>query len=240
MYTEAMDYAEGRAIDHTPASALSSGQLLQVLSSVAAMAIADIAASAKGSVQIKGVIEVRAAAVVGNVGNVIGWDEDGDPVDGTAGTGAATTVLSNADFILGSLAGALAATDGSARVRLNEFSPDQPSFANWTHELKVDDYTIDALDHGKVLHIATDAKTFTLPATAAGLEVVIVNDGADGNNIVTISPNANDKIMGPDIAGADDTDLVNTKATAVRGDYVRLRADGSNGWWIIESRGIWA
>ena len=89
------------------------------------------------------------------------------------------------------------------------------------------------------MHIATDAKVFTLPATVAGLEVIIVNDAADGEILMSVSPNANDKIMGPDIAGTDNKDQQNTKATANRGDYIWLVGDGADGWWIRERRGTW-
>ncbi len=239
MWTEAMPYQEGKVIDYTPGSAVAAGQVLQV-NGRAAIAMAAIAANVKGSIMVEGIIEVQAAAVAGNAENVVGWDENGSPLDGTASSGAAVVSLPVADFILGSLVKALATTAGRAYVALNKFSDSQPAWSQWTHELLTDDLTIDAEDHGKVLHIATDAKAFTLPATAAGLEVIIVNDGIDGNNIVTINPNSNDKIMGPNIAGTDNKDQVNTKTTAIRGDFMHLRADGSNGWWIMASRGIWA
>ena len=91
-----------------------------------------------------------------------------------------------------------------------------------------------------MLHIATDAKTFTLPSIAAtpGAEIIIQNDGADGNNIITIDTNAADKFESP--TQLDDGDkYVNTKATAVRGDYVRLIGT-LTGWFVAEQRGTWA
>jgi len=121
-----------------------------------------------------------------------------------------------------------------------------------------DDYTCLAEDSGTIFLIGTDAKTVTLPATLEGLEYTFVNIGAAGNNIITISPNASDKIQGNlassvgknadattadglvDIcAGSDDGDLVNTKATANVGDRVTLVADGSAGWWVSGGVGIW-
>jgi len=121
-----------------------------------------------------------------------------------------------------------------------------------------DDYTCLAEDSGTVFLIGTDAKTITLPATLEGLEYTFINIGAAGNNIITISPAAADKIQGNlassvgknadattadglvDIcAGNDDGDLVNTKATANVGDRVTLIGDGSVGWLIAEGVGIW-
>ena len=239
---EAKIHKTGDVVDYTPASALTGGQVVQIDQDRAAVPDNDIAASELSTVRVKGIFEILAAAVLGNVGDVVGWDEDGDPVGGTAGSGAATTSLVDADFILGSLTAALTATDGKAYVALNEFAPDRPAWANRVHELKSDNYTVDVQDSGKVIHIATDAKTFTLPdcTTCFGLEVIIVNDGADAAVAVNISPAAADKIMGPDIAGTDDKDQINTKTTAKRGDYMHLRSEGTAGWWIIEKRGTWA
>jgi len=239
MNTEAQNYKEGNFIDHTPAAALTAGQLLQVAGR-AAMAATAVAASVKGAVQVKGIIKVAAAAVLGNAGDNLWWDENGDPVGGTAGSGAATTSAPDGDFWLGTLTAALAATDGEAKVDLNVANPDLPAWPERVHELKSDNYTVDAEDDGKVLHIATDAKAFTLPATAAGIDVIFQNDGADGAVLLAISPNANDKIMGPDVAGTDNKDQLNTKATAVRGDWMHLVADGSAGWFMRGKRGIWA
>ena len=81
--------------------------------------------------------------------------------------------------------------------------------------------TLSIADHGKVFLIGTDALVITLPATSQAVSFTFINSGADANNIITISPNASDKIIGS-IANAaaysvcsasDDGDLVNTKAT---------------------------
>jgi len=125
--------------------------------------------------------------------------------------------------------------------------------------VKTDDYTVLEEESGAIFAMGTDAKTFTLPATKRGLVYTFINIGAAGNNILTISPNASDKIQGNvaasdganadattadglvDVcAGSDDGDLVNTKATANPGDRVTLVGDGSAGWWIIEGVGDWA
>lgn len=241
---EAIFYREGDLLKYTPGADITGGQVLQVDSDRAAVADRDIDydASETGSVRVKGIFKIQAAAVVGNVGDVVWWDDDGSPYGGTASSGAATTSAASGDYPLGSLTYPLTATDGYAYVALNEYCQDRPVWANRTHELKSDNYTVDVQDSGKIIHIATDAKAFTLPdcTTCVGLEFTIVNDGADGTVAVNISPNANDKIMGPDIAGTDNKDQINTKSTAVRGDYMTLRSEGTAGWWIIESRGTWA
>jgi hypothetical protein len=59
--------------------------------------------------------------------------------------------------------------------------------------------TFDIGDSGKVFGIATDALTLTLPLITTdniGMSITVINTGADGNNIVTISPNALDGVNG--------------------------------------------
>lgn len=102
------------------------------------------------------------------------------------------------------------------------------------------DTTVAAIDCGYMIYVDTDAKVITLPSTAAGLSYTIVNAGADGTVAVTISPAAIDKFQGCGITAADDKDLINTKATAKLGDYVKIVADGVDGWIIQEMVGIWA
>ena len=109
-------------------------------------------------------------------------------------------------------------------------------------DTKTTHYTVDEQDMGKCLCTATDAIVFTLPAMAAGyaaFEVTFKNTGADAAVVLTITPNANDMIMGPDWAGVDNKDAINTKTTAKYGDFMTLRGDGTNGWWIVAKRGIW-
>lgn len=108
-------------------------------------------------------------------------------------------------------------------------------------ETKSANYTLDAEDSGKTIFVDTDAITLTLPAIATGLDGVrIVNIGAYGTILVTISPQAADMILGPDITGADDKDLLNTKATAQRGDYVVLGGNDADGYSVQEMVGVWA
>lgn len=103
-----------------------------------------------------------------------------------------------------------------------------------------DDKTLDVQDNGKAFYVTADAKTITLPATLTGLDVIIINGGADAAVAVNISPNANDLIAGPDIAGADNKDLINTKATAIRGDFVHITDRATAGYIVKRMKGTWA
>jgi len=109
-----------------------------------------------------------------------------------------------------------------------------------TAETISDNKTLDAEDAGKVFFVDTDAKTITLPALGGIQGVRVVNAGAYGTVAVTVSPNANDMIEGPDITAADNKDLVNTKATANRGDRIDLMTGDAAGWAVTNMIGTWA
>lgn len=111
--------------------------------------------------------------------------------------------------------------------------------------------TLVLADSGKMFNIATDAIAQTLPLSTtvpAGTTYGFRNTGADGNNLITISPNAADAIFGTVAnaaadsvaSGVVDKDIINTKATANKGDYIILECDGATGWYITGGVGIWA
>ena len=103
--------------------------------------------------------------------------------------------------------------------------------------------TFDAQDSGKLFAVtdAGDADALTLPAIADGLSgITILAVGAFGTTAVTVDPAAADMILGPDITGADNKDLICTKATQRRGDFVTLIAGDADGYMVTEMRGSWA
>lgn len=100
--------------------------------------------------------------------------------------------------------------------------------------------TLDAQDSGKVLCITTDALTQTLPAVEGMSNIRFLNCGAFGTVEITVSPNGSDMIEAADIAGEDNHDLINTKATARRGDYLDVDYSDANGWVVTAKVGTWA
>ena len=110
------------------------------------------------------------------------------------------------------------------------------------YETKSANYTLDILDAGKVIFIDTDAFVITLPVVATPVEVTIVNIGAFGAVLVKISPNVNDMIHAPDIAGTNNKAHQNTKATARRGDLVKLSSGSgdADGYVVTDQVGTWA
>lgn len=82
---------EGCEIDYTPGSAVGAGTVV-LIKSIIGVPNADIAANRKGSLRVSGVVSV--VKVTGAIvqGQPVYWNPTGDPVGGTAGTGAATAV----------------------------------------------------------------------------------------------------------------------------------------------------
>lgn len=100
--------------------------------------------------------------------------------------------------------------------------------------------TLDAQDTGKTI-FCTVTTVITLPATATALaSVTLVNMAAYGVAQISADPAAADKIMGPNLAGVDNKDLINTLATAQRGDYVTLTAGHADGYVVNGVKGTWA
>tara|TARA_R110002050_G_scaffold113394_1_gene228088 strand:- start:1 stop:408 length:408 start_codon:yes stop_codon:yes gene_type:complete len=106
---------------------------------------------------------------------------------------------------------------------------------------------IKANQAGTEFNIATDAKVMSLPAITTetiGMEFTFRNTGADGNNIITISPAATDAIHGAVAAvnsgGVDNKDWINTKATANKGDWCTIKAVALTDWYLTGGDGVWA
>tara|TARA_R110001606_G_scaffold127308_1_gene261512 strand:- start:235 stop:642 length:408 start_codon:yes stop_codon:yes gene_type:complete len=106
---------------------------------------------------------------------------------------------------------------------------------------------VNANQAGGEFNIATDAKVITLPkidANNIGMEFTFRNTGADGNNIITLSPNASDAIHGTIAAvssgGVANKDWINTKASANKGDWVTLKAIALTEYYITGGDGVWA
>ena len=227
---------EFTSIDYTPAAAVSAGDVV-VVGGLVGVAKVDIAASAVGAVAISGVYSVAKEDSSGPVFR-IGEDVYFDRVNEQAVHKSASTI---SDVYLGVCAEA-AATD-AAKVKVALRQQRMPSCMEdrlWEAvDLTTADKTLDAEDSSKVLNVTGSATyVVTLPATTAGAEYVI--RAAADSVAVMISPNANDKLLGADLTGTDNKDLILTAATAKEGDYVHLAYGGATGWMVLSMRGIWA
>ena len=96
-------------------------------------------------------------------------------------------------------------------------------------------------DSGKTFTSKTDGVVFTLPGIAVGNVFTFVNTAEDGMNTMTISPNASDGITYKG-SSTDDKDVINTKATSKKGDYIKLQAMNGDvtAWQVVDVQGVWA
>lgn len=128
---------------------------------------------------------------------------------------------------------------GIVVVEFDAFRLQDPWLAYSVREALTTTKTFDIEDNGK-LFWCTATTVITMPAVATPVNCVVVNGAAFGAGQISISPNASDKVQGPDLPGTDNKDLINTLATARRGDFVRLATGDANGPLAVELRGIWA
>ncbi len=130
---------------------------------------------------------------------------------------------------------------GIVMVEFDAIAYQDPYADRTVREVLSANKTLDAEDTGKLFWVDTDAFTITLPVVATGVYgVKIVNGGAFGAVATKIAPAAADMILGPDITGADNKYLINTKATARRGDSVTIDSGDADGYLCTQMRGIWA
>jgi len=174
-------------------------------------------------------LEVALVGLITDVGQPVYMSDD-----------ATYTFLAPGNSYVGVITRYVSATKMEIECRVgefDEFGPDQ------NRDLKVDDYTIDAEDNGKIIYLGTKDKTITLIATVAGYRIRIVYCGATGTDLeISVDPNTSDNFLGgcDHAAGGDGKKLTNTTATAKRGDYLDLIGDGTAGWNIVGKRGTWA
>ena len=126
----------------------------------------------------------------------------------------------------------------------NPITLTQEPVANYSNAVTVTgDTTLAFATHCGRPTIATAATVFTLPAiagAAVGQTFWLINGAADGT-LMTVSPDSDDKFLW-DVAGAagtNDKDIVNTAATAKKGDFVKLQYGSAHGWIIAEMGGTW-
>ncbi len=113
---QAIYIQRGEVIDYTPSVNIAAGQVV-VQNGLVGIARTPIAANALGSLAVVGLFRVVKANLEINSGAALYWDADGNPYNGTAGTGCATTNASGNTF-MGFGTAAAGATDETVNVRL--------------------------------------------------------------------------------------------------------------------------
>ena len=107
---------DGNVIDFTAGATTVSGQVV-VVGSIVGIAAADVANGKVGPLIVKGVVEIPAATAEITVGAAVYWDADGDPVGGTADSGAATATATD-NILVGYAVAGKAAAGAKVKVLL--------------------------------------------------------------------------------------------------------------------------
>jgi predicted RecA/RadA family phage recombinase len=87
----------GQMIDHTPVADVSAGDVI-VIGGLVCIAHNDIPAGQLGALSVGGVYDVEKDASDVSAGDALYFDADGDPVDGTADSGAFTKTATDNSF----------------------------------------------------------------------------------------------------------------------------------------------
>lgn len=203
----------------TAGSAITAGAPQQIGAGLVGIPANDIASGDVDEVDICG--RFRAWGVASQawaVGDQIGWDSNGDPLNGTSGAGAATNVEANWDFPIGTCVEAKAATDEMGVFLLNEYLEGSSPFIpvgtqqalSGAGAITVDEY------YTAVTTTGADALTMADGLKVGQLKKVqLIVDGGDG----TLTP----------ATFADGTTITFADA----GDYAVLMWTAS-GWTAIE------
>jgi len=203
----------------TAGSAITAGQPQQIGAGLIGIPANDIASGDVDELDICG--RFRAWGVASQawaVGDQIGWDADGDPLNGTAGAGAYTNAEANWNFPVGTCVEAKAAASEMGVILLNEYLEGSSPFIPVATQQALSGAGAVTVDEYYTAWTTSGAQAGTM---ADGLKigqlkkVQLIVDGGDG----TLTP----------ATFADGT----TVTFADAGDYAVFMWTGS-GWTAIE------
>lgn len=109
-------------------------------------------------------------------------------------------------------------------------------------EVKTANYTVViTTDSGKTFVSKLDGMVFNLPDIEPGNVFTFINMAADGTAELNLSPFSGDAINYKN-SEIVDKGLINTKATAKRGDSITLQSvrGDTAAWHVTQARGVWA
>lgn len=129
----------------------------------------------------------------------------------------------------------------SAGYVIVEFNADlfKDPHAGFTAQTVTGDLTLDAQDSSKVLCVSATA-VLAFPTIEGMGNIRCLCCGAFGTVQITADPEHGNMIELTDVAGVNDYAVINTLATARRGDYIDMDYSDANGWVITKKRGTWA
>lgn len=128
---------------------------------------------------------------------------------------------------------------GKVTVRFDVDVLEDPYGGGVYETLSASTKVLDIQDTGKTFFVTVD-DVITMPATALAAIFDVVCMGPYGTVQITMDCASGDKNFGPDFTSADDDNLINTKATAQRGDRVILEGGHADGYVVKSLKGVWA
>ena len=174
-----------RVADYTPGGAVGAGDVV-LQGTLFGISEQDIAASALGSISVDGVFDIVKVAGAVRAGAPIYWDSTGDPVGGTGGSGACTTVAGALKLMGWAIQSALSA-DTTARVKLVNVA--STAIVGSLTTPIVDPDTAGAIPvtgEGHVPLVTAEAETRSLPdPTIAGQQLLLYFKVDVGNCVIT-------------------------------------------------------
>jgi len=180
---------DGASIDYTPGSAVAAGDVV-VIGERVGIAKRAISASVLGALAVAGVFKiVKTTGAIAQWARVY-WDSDGDPDDGTAGSGALSTDPSVGKFA-GVAVAAAASGDDTVSVLLNRDPATEALPAAISDPGDAGAIPVNQGD-GYVSIVTAGAETRTVPAPAyVGQRILLTLDTDGGDAVVTIAGTVN-------------------------------------------------
>tara|TARA_R110002072_G_scaffold238769_3_gene396390 strand:- start:10357 stop:11040 length:684 start_codon:yes stop_codon:yes gene_type:complete len=211
------------AIDHTPSSAVTAGDVV-VTGARVEIARTDIAADRQGSLSCEGIYDIVKVTGAIAVGVDVFWDADGDPVGGTAGSGAATTEPLGP--WIGRTTKAAGSSDTVVRTAFAQ-SPPEPLASEIADPGDGEAIPVDRSGHVNIVTAGAETRTLAAPSYAA--QMLTLNFKTDGGDcVITCGTTVNQ-------AGN------NTLTAADAGDQIVLHAGVSGAnlrWRVLANDGV--
>jgi len=224
--TQARFIHTGNAIDYTPGSAVTAGDVI-VLGNTIAIAKLDIVANVLGALATRGVFGgVKATGAI-NLGDAVYWDADGDPVGGAAGSGAFTTTVAGNIYAGRAVAAALEA-DEVVRFELRETDILNAGLSNAIAD-PGDAGAIDVSRSGTCPLVTAGAETRTLAIPSFAGQQISLGLKTDGGDCVVTAAS------GVNVAGN------NTLTFDTAGEHILLAAievGAALAWRVVANDGV--
>lgn len=219
---------DGLYVDYTPSSAVAVGDVI-VIGNLLGIAERPIAANELGALAVEGLFNLVKDNSDISDGDNLYWDADGDPVGGTAGSGAVTTT-STGNKYLGIAIGAAGAAATTALV----LKPMQP-LVTVSNELANtiadpgDGEAIPVTASGSVPLVSAGAETRTLAAPSFDGQQMSLGFKTDGGDVVVTASAGINQTGNTIMTFADAGDVI---------VLVAIELGGSLVWRVLANDGV--